>query len=83
MAKACRDEVKVQGSSGPFPKRATTQGLRAENEVSKGAWDTLYSVYVTPDQDIEITQSGSEGGKLFIFLIIGILVLASPPVFSC
>ncbi len=66
--------VKVQGSSGPFPKRATTQDLQVENEVSKGAWDTLYSVYVTPDQDVEIAQSGGEGGKLFIFLIIGILV---------
>ncbi len=67
--------VKVQGSSGPFSKPATTQPLQAKNEVSKGAWDTLYSVYVTPDQDVEITQSSVEGGKLFIFLIIGILVI--------
>lgn len=67
-------EVKVQGSSGPFSKPATTQPLRAENEVSKGAWDTLYSVYVTPDQDAEITLDTAEGGKLFIWLIMGLLV---------
>ncbi len=69
--------VKVQGSFGPFSKPATTQPLRAENEVSKGAWDTFYSVYLTPEQDIEIVLKAAKGGKLFFWTITALLVLGT------
>ena len=72
---AVSGEVKVQGSFGPFSKPATTQALQAENHVSKTSWDTFWSVYITPEQDIDITQSAAKGGKLFIILIIAIIVL--------
>lgn len=74
---AVAGEVKVQGSSGPFPKPATTQPLRAENEVSKGAWDTLYSVYVTPAQDTEITLNGARDSMLPMFLIAAVLIVGA------
>ncbi len=69
-------EIKVQGSSGPFPKAATTQPLKATNTVSKGVRDTFYSVYATPAQDTEITLDTVKGGTLFIRVVIGLVVLA-------
>ncbi len=70
-------EVKVQGTAGPLPKPATTQPLQAKNKVSKGAWDIFYSVYITPDQDTEITLNAAEGGKLFIWIIAALLVFGT------
>ena len=65
--------VKVQGSLGPFPKAASNQPLQSHNEVSKGAWDTFYSVYVTPGQDTEIIVNAAKGGNLFLWIIAALL----------
>lgn len=47
--------IEVSGSSWIFTRPSTFQPLEPENTVSKGMWDTFFSVYVEPDCDIELT----------------------------
>ena len=64
--------VEVQGSSWIFPKKASTQELRASNSVEKSVWDSMYSVYVTPNVDVEVSLGKSDFGKmlpLFLFAL--------------
>jgi hypothetical protein len=46
--------VEVCGSRWLFRKAPARQPLQSDNLVRKGAFDTLFSVYVTPDQDTRI-----------------------------
>ncbi len=70
--------VEISGSNWLFPKPSITQDLMSENSVSKGAWDTLYSVYVVPDVDVNISFSGSDQPNLkFLLLIAGLIAIAA------
>ncbi len=68
--------VEVKGSAWLFPKAAARQKLQRENSVEKGAWDTLYSVYVIPDADVKITLSGARRPQVWIYIVLAIIVLA-------
>jgi len=68
--------VEVKGSAWLFPKPAVTQKLQRENSVKKGAWDTLYSVYVTPDADIKITLSSAPISQLWLIIALAITAVA-------
>jgi len=46
--------VEVAGSRWLFSKPPVLLDLSPTMEVEKGFWDTLYSVFVTPDQDVRI-----------------------------
>lgn len=48
-------EVEVAGSRWLFRKAPVRQPLQRDNRVHKGAFDALFSIYVTPDQDTRIT----------------------------
>ncbi len=75
--------VQISGSNWLFPKPSTNKKLMGENSVSKGTWDTIYSVYVVPDVDVNITSSGSEMPNFkFLLLIAGIIVLAGASIFA-
>jgi hypothetical protein len=37
-----------------FPKPPTRQPLQPQNVVHKGFWDTLFSIYVTPEHDTRV-----------------------------
>lgn len=70
--------VEISGSNWLFPKPSTKKKLSLENSVSKGAWDTLYSVYVVPDVDVNISLSGSDAPNLkFLLLIVGLIAIAA------
>ncbi len=69
-------EVEVQGSAWLFAKEPVTQPLQADNSVQKNMWDTRYSVYVTPTQDVEITLHARRGGNIFIWIILALVVSA-------
>ena len=55
--------VEVKGSNWIFSKPPVSQPLARENEVSKGMWDTFYSVYVEPDCEVAISWDTSSLGK--------------------
>jgi len=71
--------VEVKGSNWISPKPPVNQRLTDQNTVTKGMWDTLYSVYVTPDQDIQITLKSGKINQplLFIALATGIAAAAA------
>lgn len=47
--------VEVKGSRWLFRKDPVVLELQPTMTVRKGFWDTLYSVFVTPDQDVKVT----------------------------
>lgn len=47
--------LEVRGSRWLFPKPPLLLDLEPTMTVRKGFWDTLFSVYVTPDQDVRVT----------------------------
>ncbi|VAW22061.1 hypothetical protein MNBD_ALPHA12-877 [hydrothermal vent metagenome] len=68
--------VEIQGSKWLFPKAPTTMDLKRDNMVEKGMWETFYSVYVTPDSDVEITLKPAHINRLWIYMVIVLIVLA-------
>lgn len=46
--------VEVAGSRWLFSKPPVMLDLVPTMAVEKGFWDTLYSVFVTPDQDVRV-----------------------------
>ncbi len=69
-------EVEVRGSNWLFPKPPVVQELGEENSVEKGMWDTFYSVYVTPRNDVRIETRTTGGTQIWVFLIIALVLLA-------
>jgi hypothetical protein len=68
-------QIEVSGSKWLFAKPSTFQPLEANNGVPKGMWDTNFSLYVTPDQDCQITFDSRHLGAKLLFIIIGIVLL--------
>jgi hypothetical protein len=68
--------VEVRGSNWLFPKPAVTLDLRGENAIEKGAWDTIFSVWVTPEHDTKITITSSPVRNVWVFLIGALILLA-------
>ncbi len=71
--------IEVKGSGWLSPKPATNQSLQSQNRVFKGAWDTFYSVYVTPDVDVEVTLTKGRSGSpmLIVWVAVGLIILAT------
>jgi len=46
--------VEVAGSRWLFSKPTVVLELRRTMTVEKGFWDTLFSIYVEPDQDVRV-----------------------------
>ncbi|NQV06750.1 hypothetical protein HQ535_09370 [bacterium] len=46
--------VEVAGSRWLFSKPPLMLELRRAMTVEKGFWDTLFSVFITPDQDVRV-----------------------------
>lgn len=47
--------VEVKGSRWLFRKDTVELPLMPDMSVYKGFWDTLFSIYVSPDQDIKVS----------------------------
>lgn len=69
--------VEVKGSNWIFPKPAVQQALARDNSVDKGMWDTFYSVTVIPDCDIRINLEGSSSSKIWLYIAIALLIIAT------
>jgi len=59
-----------------FPKPVIPLDLKRENAVDKGAWDTFYSVYVTPKIDTKITVTSSPVKNIWMYLVIVLVIVA-------
>jgi hypothetical protein len=68
--------IEVKGSNWLLPKPMTTFDLTRENAVEKGAWDTFYSVYVTPEVDTKITVTSSPIKNLWLYLVGALIIVA-------
>jgi hypothetical protein len=69
-------EVEVAGSRWLFAKPPQRLPLRRENIVRKGMFDTLFSIYVTPDQDTRIVlRSRLFTAWLLLWMLVTMLVL--------
>ncbi len=68
--------VEIAGSNWVFPKAATRQQLKPDNIVEKNAWDTFYSVYVTPDCPVRIEIEQSRVANLLPVLLIALVIAA-------
>jgi len=67
--------IEVSGSSWIFTKPSTFQPLEAENMVSKGMWDTFFSVYVEPECDVEVTFQQPTVDNFGWLAVIGTVVV--------
>jgi hypothetical protein len=67
--------VEVRHSGWIFRKPPRRQALTERNEIEKGAWDTVFSIWVTADVDARIRLEGSKGMRLF-WIIIALSMLA-------
>jgi hypothetical protein len=69
-------QVEVAGSRWLFRKPPQRLPLRRENLVRKGMWDTLFSIYVTPDQDTRIVlRSRLFTAGMLLWVLVVVLVL--------
>jgi hypothetical protein len=48
--------VEVRGSRWLFRKDPLLLELTSPMTVQKGFWDTLFSVFITPDQDVKVIR---------------------------
>ncbi len=76
--------IEVKGSNWLFPKDGVSFDLGDINAIDKGAWDTIYSVYVTPQTDTKITLTSSpvKGRWLYIIGVLIIIAIASSMFFA-
>lgn len=73
---ALSGRIEVQGSQWLLPKNPVFLDLTSNNQVDKGAWDTIYKVYVIPDIDVEISLQGAAPRKWwFYFLALSIATI--------
>lgn len=70
--------IEIKGSNWLFPRKPITQQLEASNLVNKRAWDTFYSIYVTPECDVKISFSRSRLRlkPLLFAAVVAVVVLA-------
>ncbi len=68
--------IEVKGSNWLLPKNIVPLDLKRENEVEKGAWDTFYSVYVTPKTDVRVTVTSSPVKNLWIYIVVVLIIVA-------
>ncbi|HHG89929.1 MAG TPA: hypothetical protein ENJ90_05545 [Devosia sp.] len=68
--------IEVKGSNWLFPKPVVPIDLKRQNTVEKSAWDTSYSVYVTPETDTKITVTSSPVKSLWLYLIVVLVIVA-------
>ena len=67
--------VEVKGSNWIFPKPAISQPLSQDNLVRKGAWDSFFNVYITPDVDVRIEVPKSSMILHWIIIVLAISVV--------
>ena len=67
--------IEVSGSSWIFTKPSKFQPLEADNTVSKGMWDTFFSVYVEPECDVEVTIQQSKVDNFGWLAVAGTIVI--------
>ena len=77
--------IGVLGSRWIFKRKERTQPLQSLNEVHKGFWDTLFTIYVTANEDCRIEFETRHRATKLLFIAIGfilILGIAAPLIFA-
>ncbi len=69
-------QIEISRSYWIFPKASETQELRQNNTVTKGMWDTFYSVYIIPDSDVTVNVAGGSLNSRFAYVIAAIVLVA-------
>lgn len=70
--------VEIQGSLWLFRKPPSHRPLLPENLVRKGFWDAIFSIHVTPDQDIRVTlRSRHFTARMLAWVLLGVVVVAA------
>jgi len=77
-SKIVSGKIEVRGSKWIFPRQPLILDLKSNNLIKKRAWDSFYSIYVTPDIDTRIVFKRTRLNfvSLFVPLLIGIVVMA-------
>ncbi len=76
-------KIEVRGSRFIFRKPPVEYDLGPKNVVEKGMWETFYSVYVTPDQDIRLGfDSRHLRFRHLLYALMSVVVLAAVAVFA-
>jgi len=69
-------DVEIKGSRWLFPKPPVIQALNHQNSVEKGMWDTFYSVYVVPDNDVKVTLNSADHKHLWVYMAMAFVIVA-------
>lgn len=74
--------VEVAGSRWLWRKPPVELPLADENAIAKGWLDTLFSIYVTPDQDVQVTmRSRHFTARLLLIVLVAVILLAAAAAF--
>ncbi len=63
-------KVEIRGSQWLFPQPPIFNDLKENQLVHKGAWDSLFNVYVTPDVDVTISLPGFQPRKKWLYFLL-------------
>ncbi len=63
-------KIEVCGSQWLLPKPPILYDLKTDNLVHKGAWDSIYRVYVAPDVDVTISLPGFQPRKKWLYFLL-------------
>ncbi len=70
-------KVDVRGSKWLFPRPPQVLDLKKQNRVAKKAWDSFFSIYVTPESDIRITFKRTKLNLLKLITAPLIIIVAA------
>ena len=70
--------VEIKGSNWIFPGKPVHQELATENVAVKGMWNSIYSVFVTPDVDVRVKfERSSLKAPLILALLVSVVIVAA------
>lgn len=69
--------VEVQGSNWIFVKPIEKLPLSEKVVVHAGYWDTIFNVWVIPDQDVEVTMQKVRKPMPVLLIILAAVVIAA------
>ena len=67
--------IEIETSALLFDKKTSQLTLKAEQSLNKGYWDSFYSVFITPDYDIELSLSGAPLRAIHPLFIITLIIV--------
>ena len=70
--------IEIADSKMPSKAITETRPLESDNVVEKSMWNSFFSIYVTPIQDVEITfERATTQSSRLLWLLAGLVVVAA------